>query len=110
WKPGPGSRFAYGPQIRTILRFPEPGDECLELALVNETLTKRHFFRTCDLESLSLFQRPDEFGRLQKAVGRARIEPGKTAAQYLHRQRVVGKISLVHIGNFQLAASGWSEV
>src|SRR6266480_2230722 len=68
------------PEILPVRVVLESRCEPLELRSVYVSHAVCHFFRSPDLQSLSLLNRSDEVGSLQQSVGRPSVEPGDAAA------------------------------
>jgi hypothetical protein len=82
-------------------------NEPLEFFGANKLLPKSNFLRGRNLESLTFLYRRHEICGLEHAVGRARIEPGKSATDSLRAQLRARQVSCVEVRYFELAASGW---
>src|SRR5262249_55934675 len=72
--------------------------------------TKRDFFDASNLQALPRFDGFNECGGLDEGFRRARIEPGKTATEYLDAQLPAGEIFPVDVGYLEFTACGWLEI
>ena len=87
----------------------EPADDRLKLTLVDETKIEIDFLGTADLEPLSHFERTHEVRRVDKRIGRARVEPREAPAHALDIELTGVKIDAIDVGDFVLPARGWFE-
>ena len=99
----------HGVQILPVDALAEPADDRLELTLVDKCKIESDLLRTADLEPLAHFERAHEARRVDKQIGRARIEPREAPAHGLDIELAGVEIVAVDVGDFVLPARGWFE-
>src|SRR5690349_19179153 len=91
-------------QILPVLGLLQRAPACAQLIERDESLPERDLLEAADLEALPHLDGLDEVARLQQRVGRASVEPRRSAAEQLERQRAGFHIDPIEIGDLELAA------
>lgn len=74
------------------------------MLVIDEALGEGNFLGAIDLDLLAAFQRCHELGSAQKAVGGARVEPPKAAAEDVDVELAALQIGPVDVSDLHLAA------
>src|SRR5262245_3208352 len=90
-------------KVAAIFAFRELSGERLQLRERKEPLPKRGLFRAANLYALPFLDRLDVRRGFMEAAARARVEPGKTAAETMHVQLAPAQIFDIDVGYFQFA-------
>src|SRR6476646_8725202 len=92
-------------EVSRVIGFPMLPDQHGKLIGIDESHPVGNLLRAGDLGSLAPFERSHEFGRLQQTVRRTRVEPSISPAHHFDLELTPVEISLVDVGNLELAAS-----